>query len=381
MKNILIIEDNIQIRDSIQDILELKNFQISTADNGVVGLQQVRDRIPDLILCDIIMPELDGCGVLRQLRQDPTTATVPFIFLTSKVDWTSMREGMELGADDYLAKPFTSEELLKSIETRLKKRSEIERESQHQLDRLRGNIVRALPHELNTPLNGILSFANFLIEEAETVEPEEIRDMAAQIHGSGKRLYRLVQNFLLYAELESIATQPTRISELRTYRSGSIERIVSDLATKQVQKHQRYGDLKIDIHNISLPISEYWLNKLVEELLDNAFKFSSEGSPVLISSAIDNGTLVLSVSDRGRGMSADRISQVGAYMQFDRKIYEQQGAGLGLTIAKRIVELHGGFLTIQSFVNRGTKVYVRFPIVSKNRVFSLDSKHKTRSVI
>ena len=363
MTSILAIEDNAQVLDSIQEILELENFEVSTAQNGLVGLEKVRDRIPDLILCDIVMPELDGCSVLRQLRQDPATATVPFIFLTSKVDWTSLREGMELGADDYIAKPFTSEELLKSIETRLQKRSQIDRESQHQLDELRGNIVRALPHELNTPLNGILSFATFMIEDAETLDPTEIREMAAQLKHSGERLYRLVQNFLIYAELELMATQPAQISQLRACQSRSIQSLISHQALKQVRQHDRCGDLTLNIHNVSLPISEYWLKKLMEELLDNAFKFSESGSPVFVTSTIDNGTLVLSVEDRGRGMSPEQIARVGAYMQFDRKIYEQQGAGLGLTISKHIVELHGGFLTLQSFANRGTKAIVRFPLL------------------
>ena len=367
MTSILAIEDNAQVLDSIQEILELENFEVSTAQNGLVGLEKVRDRIPDLILCDIVMPELDGCSVLRQLRQDPATATVPFIFLTSKVDWTSLREGMELGADDYIAKPFTSEELLKSIETRLQKRSQIDRESQHQLDELRGNIVRALPHELNTPLNGILSFATFMLEDAETLDPTEIREMAAQLKSSGERLYRLVQNFLIYAELELMATQPVQISQLRACQSRSIQSLISHQALKQVHQHDRCGDLKLNIHNVSLPISEYWLKKLMEELLDNAFKFSEPGSPVLVASTIDNGTLVLSVEDRGRGMSAEQIARVGAYMQFDRKIYEQQGAGLGLTISKHIVELHGGFLTLQSFANRGTKAIVRFPLLLNPR--------------
>lgn len=119
---ILIIEDNDDIRESTTEILELANYQVLTADNGKSGVEIAVKNHPDLILCDIMMPELDGYGVLYLLNKTPETATIPFIFLTAKAERVDMRKGMEMGADDYLTKPFDDVELLNAVESRLQKR-------------------------------------------------------------------------------------------------------------------------------------------------------------------------------------------------------------------------------------------------------------------
>ncbi len=124
MKKILLIEDNLEMRENTQEILEFANFEVLTAENGKVGIQMARDQAPDLILCDIMMPEMDGYGVLYLLNKDPKTAGIPFVFLTAKADKSDMRKGMNLGADDYLTKPYDEMELLDAIDSRFK-RSEI----------------------------------------------------------------------------------------------------------------------------------------------------------------------------------------------------------------------------------------------------------------
>ena len=121
MKKILIIEDDKIMRENTAEILELANFEVTTAHNGKIGASTARDLKPDLIICDIMMPELDGYGVLHILSKDPKTASIPFIFLTAKAEKSEVRKGMELGADDYLTKPFEDTDLLNAIEARLKK--------------------------------------------------------------------------------------------------------------------------------------------------------------------------------------------------------------------------------------------------------------------
>lgn len=121
MKKILIIEDDKAVRENTAEILELAGYKTATAENGKKGTQIVKDFLPDLILCDIMMPELDGYGVLQSLLKDPLTLSIPFIFLTAKTEKSEVRKGMELGADDYLTKPFEETDLLNAIETRLKK--------------------------------------------------------------------------------------------------------------------------------------------------------------------------------------------------------------------------------------------------------------------
>jgi diguanylate cyclase (GGDEF)-like protein len=125
MIKILVIEDEELIRVSTMDLLAAEGFEVLVAENGRIGVQVAREQRPDLIICDVLMPELDGHGVIKTLRQDQETATIPFIFLTAMADKVDWRRGMELGADDYLTKPFTFDELLSAIDTRLKRQASI----------------------------------------------------------------------------------------------------------------------------------------------------------------------------------------------------------------------------------------------------------------
>ncbi|MGD1896683.1 MAG: two-component system response regulator [Phormidesmis sp.] len=126
MTKILVIEDETEIRSNLIELLKLEEYEVMGADSGVTGLIGAMEYQPDLILCDVMMPELDGYDVLSALRQDPKTALIPFVFLTAFADRGDIRQGMELGADDYLTKPFTCSEVIGAVETRLKKQALIE---------------------------------------------------------------------------------------------------------------------------------------------------------------------------------------------------------------------------------------------------------------
>lgn len=130
MKKILLIEDNEELRENTAEILSLSNFEVLTAPNGKIGVEVAKKDFPDLIICDIMMPELDGYGVLYALSKDNNTASIPFIFLTAKADRRDIRKGMNLGADDYLTKPFDDLELLDAVESRLKKHNILKEEFQ-----------------------------------------------------------------------------------------------------------------------------------------------------------------------------------------------------------------------------------------------------------
>ena len=133
---ILVIEDNEDIRESTSEILELANYEVLQAHNGKIGVELATAHFPDLILCDIMMPELDGYGVLYLLNKNPQTAAIPFIFLTAKAERFDMRKGMEMGADDYLTKPFDDVELRNAIESRLNKKDKQEIFYSQSLDKL-----------------------------------------------------------------------------------------------------------------------------------------------------------------------------------------------------------------------------------------------------
>jgi len=121
MKKLLLIEDDVTVRENTAELLELSNYDVITASNGKLGIETAKKEVPDIIICDIMMPEIDGYGVLEALSKNPSTLNIPFIFLSAKTEHKDIRKGMDLGADDYLTKPFEEEELLSAIESRLAK--------------------------------------------------------------------------------------------------------------------------------------------------------------------------------------------------------------------------------------------------------------------
>jgi CheY-like chemotaxis protein/anti-sigma regulatory factor (Ser/Thr protein kinase) len=361
MQKILIIEDQPDVRENIQAILELEGYETLMAEDGEIGIEMAKNHQPDLILCDVMMPKLDGHGVVQALRQNGITANIPFIFLTAKADRDSLRLGMNLGADDYLSKPFTLEELISAITARLDKKTLFQENINQEVDKIRTNITRSLPHELLTPLNGILGMSNYLSDYYDTIDGDEIQACLADIKISSERLYRLIQNFLLFAQLELFESNPeqsqawhNRLSQTTTKSSTLIQSIAQNLA----QQTGRPDDLNLFLQDASIRISEKDLYKITEEIIDNAFKFSEKGTSVLIQSTLENKKFILTVSNQGRGMTSEQIAQIGAYMQFERKLYEQQGSGLGLIIAKRMTELYGGQFDIQSTPNEKTTISI-----------------------
>ncbi|MEC4892762.1 MAG: response regulator [Oscillatoria sp. PMC 1051.18] len=362
MTKILLIEDEEAIRENILDLLDAEDFETFAAPNGNIGISLATEKLPDLIICDVMMPEVDGHDVLKTLRSNPRTATIPFIFLTARADKVDLRQGMELGADDYLTKPCTPDELMRAIAIRLEKKALLHQETQQKLDELRSSISYSIPHELRTPLNGILGFTELILLAGEDMEKSEILEMVEHINTSGKRLYRLIVNFLLYAELELARTKPERIAQLQNQKTFSVKDLIAEKLLQQAQEAAREADLQLNLTDAQLAISGNYLQKLVEELVDNAWKFSPPGKAVLVSSKVENDSFILEVKDKGRGMKPEEIDKIGSYMQFDRKLYEQQGTGLGLAIAQRLADLHRGKLILESIPQQGTTVRVMLPL-------------------
>jgi signal transduction histidine kinase len=304
--------------------------------------------------------------VLHHLRQDSSTATIPVIFLTAKSEWSDLRRGMELGADDYLIKPFQPDELLQAIITRLEKQSIAEKQTEEKLKNLSTSISHSLPHEINTPLNRIIRLSKLLIEDGGSLANEENLEMLKSIHDSGLRLHQLTLNFLMYADLELLASDPQRIAELRNNGCKSyIKSIIENIAVKISEKVNRLADLSIDVQEAIVNISSAKLSKIVEEIIDNAFKFSQPNTPVKIRGFVNNNKFHLFIIDYGRGMTKEEITNLGAYVQFERKIHGQQGSGLGLSIARKLVELHGGEFSIESIPEKQTIIRI---VLTKSRL-------------
>ncbi len=361
-KKVLVIDDSADILVVISEYLSMFGFTPYVAEDGRTGIQMAKQHHPDLIICDVTMPTMDGYETLTALRQDEATATIPFIFLSGAADKINMRKGMDLGADDYLTKPFTHKELMAAVNARLEKQAEVQRQSEKKLDELRGNISLALPHELRTPLNGIVGLAQILIEDYASLPPEEIFETASFIHESAMRLHRLIENFLVFSQIELMASESKKIELAGMASPVAVEEVVAELAQKIAKRFKREADSCLEVTPADVLIPQDNLSKIMEELVDNAFKFSESGTPVRVATEVADNRFHFTVTNLGRGMTAEQISRIGPHMQFDRQTYEQQGAGLGLVISKRLTELLSGQFVVVSRPGEQTTVRASFPL-------------------
>src|SRR3954464_1396881 len=311
MNKILVIDDEEWLREMVHLALSQKGYEVVEAANGAIGLQVAVKELPDLILCDVNMEKMDGYRTLSSMRSEPATASIPFILMTGLADQAGMRHGMELGADDYLPKPFTIEALYAAGEARLKKAKTIREEAERKLADLRDNISMMLPHEMRTPLNGILAYGEILVADAATIAPKDIAGMGQVIYDSGKRRERLIENFLIYAQLELLNSDPQNLNNILRKQTASPAPLIEQHARQQAQLAKRPKDLVLELADTPMPISNEYLTKIVDELVQNAFKFSSPDSSVRVVLLGSANSVSLTVSDSGRGFSTEHITKVG----------------------------------------------------------------------
>jgi two-component system sensor histidine kinase/response regulator len=349
MKNILIVDDEEMYRQALTAVLKHEGFTVLEAEDGEKAVGLVHDFMPDLIISDVMMDKLDGFGLLDRLRTDPSTSGIPFIFLTGLSDKASRRKGMSLGADDFLQKPFTGSELLSAVEVRMTKHEEAIKDSEKKLSQLRSSIALALPHEIRTPLTSVTGFAEVLAGEGNTLTGEEVMQYGKMIQKGAQRLQRLLENFMIFAQIEVYANDPARITAFPKTLVSNTEQTIGRWCRGRAQWHGRLADLVLDLSEAPVVISELYLNKICDEVIDNAFKFSKPGSEVKVGSGFDQNGFFLTVVDHGRGMTREQVTNLGAF-------HEQQGSGLGLIIAKRLTELQGGRVEFQSTSGGGLTV-------------------------
>ena len=298
MAKILVIDDERSLRQTITAVLKYAGYDVAEAPDGFTGIQAAQADLPDLIVSDIVMPGMDGYELLERLRDNAHTATIPVIFITALAERQAMRQGMSLGADDFLVKPFAPDELLSAVHMRLRRQAAIIERHDTTLRMLRKNIIYALPHEMRTPLHLILGFAQVLEMHLEGASSADILQSVDAILKAGQRLERLIENYLVYAQLEVIATDPEEVRALRNHVTSNTAQVIRNTAQEQAERCKRSDDLLVDVHPASLRIAEESLAKIVHELVDNAFKFSSPGTPVSITATTRERHFVLSVCGR-----------------------------------------------------------------------------------
>jgi two-component system, sensor histidine kinase and response regulator len=331
MKKVLIIEDEDSIRENISDALSLNDYEIFTAENGIEGVRLAKQINPDLILCDIMMPLLDGYGVLEAIKSDEKSTLIPFIFISAKSKHEDIRKGMNLGADDYLIKPFLLQDLLIMVEAKLAEAERIQKtyiEKQQDIIEQYGLIQM---HEINTPMNGILTSVSLLQEMEIQSYPSEAAELLQIINFSSKRLHRSLSNIFFYKHLKD---------EKYAFYSETIRETSIKVAIENISKnYNRSSDLISLIDKHSIQFDRKLLTVIITELMDNAFKFTKENDQVFFSLLkIENAVEIKIQHCNRNNFEVQEFENSQPFRQFNKDKYEQTGIGLGLSIVKLIAE-------------------------------------------
>jgi two-component system, sensor histidine kinase and response regulator len=365
MTKILVIEDETPIRENVMEILEMEGFEVLGAADGRHGLEMAVRLKPDLILCDITMPELDGYEVLVEVRRAPETAATPFIFLTARTDRPFVRHGMELGADDYITKPFTPAEIRAAVMSRLDRHKAMAKSSDEDLAQARRTLIRMVSHELRTPLISINTSAEIISRQLGQLNPTQLQDMMDALNRGGKRLNRVVEQIVLTAELDTGALSANAIHQYGAVVPLAEVLIASiDLARAFAYRHPDVT-IRLDERDTESEVlcDMRALKHGLAELITNALSFSPPTGEVAIAQWQAGDRVWLSIVDHGVGMAPDQVEvALKDFHQVDRDRHEQQGMGLGLPLARRIILTHGGDMEISSVQGKGTQITLNLPV-------------------
>jgi two-component system, sensor histidine kinase and response regulator len=384
---ILVVDDIPSNVEFITDILStIPAIEIQGLNDGISALSFVAKKKPDLILLDVSMPKLDGFEVCIKLKSNPEYASIPVIFLTARVQKEDIVKGFEIGAVDYIAKPFNMSELLSRVKTHLelnqkskalleintkleelvqertkqlvatnKNLSEANRklteayEALSTLDNAKNDFIAHINHELRTPLNGILGYTTLLEE---------------QITGESKTYINSINN--LVSRLIKVAEISLLLTELKTINNeiNIREVAVADIITRALPENQLSDKNILAKVNLSNPNQTVMgearlMTTCLDLILDNAVKYSPSGGTISISGRDNDTYYSLDISDEGPGFSANALSSLFELFTADNLDYRTYGFGLGLTTAKKITDLLGGRINIRNR-DKGASVVLHF---------------------
>ncbi len=361
MKKILVAEDEKDVRTSIVDLLNSVGYETISVENGVQAIEYLKNDIPDMVISDIMMPKVDGFQVLKHFQSLSISATVPFIFLTARVDDLDIRNGMNSGANDYLTKPFRAKELLKIVEAQFKKKEK----SDKAIDSVYFDITAYVPHELRTPLIPILGYSELLREELENFSKEETIDMLNKIIYSSHRLHRTIEKFIKYTDARIRISQNGMNDNGNSVEVSPALKIISEICEKIVNENNRANDLEMNVSDAKMKIYPSDLEFIVDEMMMNAVKFSDPGTKLTVEGENKGHEYTLKVTDHGRGMTNLQISNIKPFVQYEREKYQQAGNGLGLVTIKKLLEYYNGDLKMSSELNEYTTCTVSIPLINE----------------
>ncbi|MBK8821368.1 MAG: hybrid sensor histidine kinase/response regulator [Anaerolineales bacterium] len=340
---ILVIDDEPAIRMGLAATLARRGYSVVTAMNGDDGYIKAKQAQPDLIISDVMMPALDGFEMKQQMSEDPQLALIPFIFLTARAASEDRVSGIRNGADDYVTKPFVTEELIARIEAVLRRvkteqergRTQVIQSAQEEMDKLRKEVLQNFSHELRTPLGNVMMSLDMVVNHKFTT-PEEQGEFIRIAHSSADRLESLIADIILLADIDQNKLNTLRQTiDPENHILAPIKRRLARYETKRLSF---VHDISLDAE-IKAPRREF--AQALVHLLDNAFRFSPErGRVALLVSAGKNGGATITVQDEGRGIPVELREKVFErfYQVSQGDGREYQGLGLGLTIARDVLQ-------------------------------------------
>ncbi len=359
---ILIVDDveaNLQL---LGNILQEQNYDLSFALRGEDALAILETDLPHLILLDIMMPEMDGFEVCKEIKANPRTKDIPIIFLTAKTEIDDIIKGFELGAVDYITKPFNSAELLARVNTHIQLKQT--QEELKELNVAMSKFFSIITNDIKDNLVGVKGISNFLVQDIEAKDTENIINFAKMLQSDSTKLYTFLENIVEWATIQTdrIDNMPGSCN-LRAIVDKNIVGFDETLKLKNV-------NVKNNINkDIDLIVDSHLLSAIINKIFSNAIKYSKSNNEILISSKeIDESWIEFTIQDFGVGMEAQVVNKI---FRIDTPYVKttgtgnEGGTGLGLMICKALVDRVNGEITIESVKHQGTIVTVCLPKVAK----------------
>jgi signal transduction histidine kinase len=354
---ILLIDDEPNLLLALGAYLRESGYKVVAVPSGEEGLDTLRDWHPDVIICDIMMPGMDGLDVRRALEKDPRHRDTPFIFLTAKGQLGDRLAGLRSGADDYLVKPFEPAELEARVESLLRRVTRDHAVAAQEVEALKENILAAVTHELRSPVAIVRSTLELALDDSFGDDVEQERLFLLRALASTQSLQRLINDLLLIATLDSgdleLFLEPVSVADLLRQVQDGVSR--EDAADVLVIHEPKPPDLAVCADRRHLQV-------VLGHLVDNALKFSSTAPAEVRAEARDEGVAIM-VTDRGAGIAAEHLPHIfDRFYQGDMSSTRvHEGLGCGLYLVRALVETHGGYVKVLSRVGQGSRFTVWLP--------------------
>lgn len=360
--NILIVDDNPLIVDVLRSLFQSEEYNVKTSYNGEEAIDVLSSNEVDIIICDVMMPKMDGYMLQETLRQSSEFADIPFLFLTALGNDGEKRKGQESGADAYVVKPFDPDELLSIVKGKLKRAKRLHSVAVKQLDDFKSDIIRKVSHELRTPLVAVTTGSEFLLREKDKLDPSKANSLLESVWKGGQRLQGLVNNFI------SLQQVNTGLAE-RVYNKNSKKIKVSDFINEYIE-YKKYElssmlfDLTYLCNDTSLEIKacESQLKEMLEKIIANSIKFANDSKEIEIRVEGNLDDVRIIVRDYGQGFDSKSLEEMtSSFSQHNREYQEQQGGGLGLAIVESLSKINKAELHISNVEPAGSQVALIFP--------------------